>query len=473
MLTGAKLTLKRLFYDDSGVAIAYTVMASLFIFMLCVSVFAMSENIRRKMELQNACDAAAYSGAVVQADMLSRIAVLNRALSWTYLQVNRMEMDWLIEDNWIPLVNRQHTSDSNTVRNTYLNIGRGCGAHGDVRGVNYYASCVPFSNPYQIRMRNFPENEGNVSPADVVTRTDITNANTNMRTIMAEITNIRININNWINAAVNATWGRSGVSTAYALFLNGRGTVFAGEPATYFNNENNEANLLAFINQTNAAMRSGVNVWWVESSPGVRIQRQYVTGGLFHSWGNYYQVWECDPYTGHKFVPVTFSGGGQLDLTAIGQRVIGTTLNNTFFGSAGSIIVAARQPVVNPFSIIFGDANVSSGLYSAFNGVGRDMWTASAARAGVKFQGDSTNGAYRVFWPGATIADGRYLSGVWNLCEDDWDAVMLPLNRAWSNTNPTGWIGGQNATGLLNAIRTQLSIGTGWTGGSLNNYSWH
>ena len=101
------------------------------------------------------------------------------------------------------------------------------------------------------------------------------------------------------------------------------------------------------------------------------------------------------------------------------------------------------------------------------------MWTASAARAGIKFQGDGTAGAYRVFWPGNTIADSNYLSGVWNLCEDDWDAVMLPLSRARNATNEYGWIGGQNATGLLNDIRNAMRPNTGWGGQNMNAYSWH
>ena len=100
MWLGAKLTLKRLLYDDSGVAMAYTVLVSLFIFMLCISTYAMTENIRQKMELQNACDAAAYSGAVIQADMLSRIAILNRALSWTYAETNKRHMDSIVHD-WL------------------------------------------------------------------------------------------------------------------------------------------------------------------------------------------------------------------------------------------------------------------------------------------------------------------------------------------------------------------------------------
>ena len=115
MLKQAKIKLKSLIYDDSGVAMAYTIMVFLFFFMLCVSTYAMSENIRQKMELQNACDAAAYSAAVVQADMLSRIAVLNRALSWTYFQTNKRHMDYII-DVWIDAVINQHDKDSKHVK---------------------------------------------------------------------------------------------------------------------------------------------------------------------------------------------------------------------------------------------------------------------------------------------------------------------------------------------------------------------
>ena len=79
MLKQALEKLKTLLRDDSGVAMAYTVLVSLFIFMLCFSSYAMAANIRQRMELQQSCDAAAYSGAVDQADMLSRLAELNRA----------------------------------------------------------------------------------------------------------------------------------------------------------------------------------------------------------------------------------------------------------------------------------------------------------------------------------------------------------------------------------------------------------
>ena len=112
MLKQAEMKLRQLLFDDSGIAMAYTIMAFLVFFMICISTYAMSENIRKKMELQNYCDAYAYSRAVLQADILSRIAVLNRALSWTYAETNKRQMDETVYD-WLQTAAHQG-ADSHT-----------------------------------------------------------------------------------------------------------------------------------------------------------------------------------------------------------------------------------------------------------------------------------------------------------------------------------------------------------------------
>ena len=126
MLEQAKIKLKSLMRDESGVAMAYTILAFSFFFMLCVSVYAMAENVRQKMELQNACDAAAYSGAVVQADMLSRLAVLNRALAWTYVETNKRHMDYTVDD-WLQRTVREYDRIADAARavNNRGNCGKG------------------------------------------------------------------------------------------------------------------------------------------------------------------------------------------------------------------------------------------------------------------------------------------------------------------------------------------------------------
>ena len=86
--------------DETGSVLVFTIGVFLFLFVLILSVYSLGEAIRQKEELQNACDAAAHAGAVAQADDLSRIAVLNRALSWNYVQMTKLQMDY-ITYNWL------------------------------------------------------------------------------------------------------------------------------------------------------------------------------------------------------------------------------------------------------------------------------------------------------------------------------------------------------------------------------------
>ena len=86
----------RLAKDEDGAALVVTLAVFFFIYLICMGVYAVGTNVRERIHLQNACDAAAYSAAVVQADTLSRIATINRAMSWTYVQLTRRQMDYVV-----------------------------------------------------------------------------------------------------------------------------------------------------------------------------------------------------------------------------------------------------------------------------------------------------------------------------------------------------------------------------------------
>lgn len=101
----------RLVREERGAALAFTIAVFLFLFVLCLSVYSVGETIRRKTELQNACDAAAYSAAVVQADALSRMAVVNRAMSWSYIQMTKAELDYYTF-LWLERVKERFENDS-------------------------------------------------------------------------------------------------------------------------------------------------------------------------------------------------------------------------------------------------------------------------------------------------------------------------------------------------------------------------
>ena len=72
--------------DEDGAALVVTLAMFFLMYLGCMGVYAMSMAVKDRIHLQNACDAAAYSAAVVQADTLSRIATINRAMSWTYVR---------------------------------------------------------------------------------------------------------------------------------------------------------------------------------------------------------------------------------------------------------------------------------------------------------------------------------------------------------------------------------------------------
>lgn len=90
----------RLGREEQGVAFVVTLGAFMFMYMLCCGVYAVGDTVRQKIELQNAVDAASYSAAVIQADTLSRIATINRAMAWTYVQMSRRQLDF-ITDKWL------------------------------------------------------------------------------------------------------------------------------------------------------------------------------------------------------------------------------------------------------------------------------------------------------------------------------------------------------------------------------------
>lgn len=95
--------IRRLRREESGVALMLTLSVFLLLYVLCAGVYSIGETVRQKIELQNACDSAAYSAAVVEADGLSRMAMINRAMSWTYVQLTNMQIDY-ITYRWLELV---------------------------------------------------------------------------------------------------------------------------------------------------------------------------------------------------------------------------------------------------------------------------------------------------------------------------------------------------------------------------------
>ena len=107
--------------DDSGAALVITLGVFMFLVMVTGGVYAIGENVRQKIELQNAVDAAAYSASNVQADILSRMATVNRAMSWTYVQMCNRQMDYIVA-KWLEYTVKQFKNDKQTCKDYYEHI---------------------------------------------------------------------------------------------------------------------------------------------------------------------------------------------------------------------------------------------------------------------------------------------------------------------------------------------------------------
>ena len=127
----------RLWRDDSGVVLAVTMIVFLAMFMMACAVYAIGETVRQRVEVQNGADAGAYSAAIVQADTLSRVAAINRAMAWTYVQMVRMEMDYIV-DKWLWLTLQRWEIDNVQMQmfNAPSTCNRGLPWYGTGKGVS-------------------------------------------------------------------------------------------------------------------------------------------------------------------------------------------------------------------------------------------------------------------------------------------------------------------------------------------------
>lgn len=108
--------------DCQGFVVMSTLAIFLFLFILCAFVYAVGETTHQRIKMQNACDAAAYSAAVVQADGLSRMATVNRAMAWSYVQMTNRQMDY-ITYRWLKLTCKRFEEDkTNAQKFNHLSI---------------------------------------------------------------------------------------------------------------------------------------------------------------------------------------------------------------------------------------------------------------------------------------------------------------------------------------------------------------
>ena len=441
--------LKRFWQQEDGVALAFGITFFLLVFLLGMSVYAVGETVRQRMELQNAADAAAYSGAVVQADTLSRVACINQAMSWTYVMMNRRIMDY-ITDKWLEKVDQKWEEDLRGVRE-FWNWQSTCGTRNE--GTDYWvgfsgAHKQIFLNHSQMvsidtirsERRSAASRGGNyqaLAPKIDQDRDTLRAMRQAEQRLLSDLPN---RIEQTVRAAIRDNIAETpndqaagGADLAHVLIQH--------DPSSYTetmkNREDQEKIFLAFGDfkpDLKEISRRGVDRWWVRTGSGEGFQRQYrQSDPLRADWQWFGIKWvqtpdACVPVpkgVGFSAVQAMEVQDGYFDCR---QPAEPYRLKEEFFGENGTILVGVKRKLNNPFAFIFADG-VAQGLFRAFTVPdSRSMWTAAAARAGYAPPGGkSGEGAYEVTFLNVAAQD------TWNLCEPDWDAVLLPVALAFDD----------------------------------------
>ena len=108
--------------DEGGAALVMTLAMCMMMYLAVAAVFTAATAVRERVHLQNAADAAAYSAAVIQADTLSRIATINRAMAWTYVQMTRRQMDYIVY-KWLDCTYAHYKKDHETAEHNHSQFG--------------------------------------------------------------------------------------------------------------------------------------------------------------------------------------------------------------------------------------------------------------------------------------------------------------------------------------------------------------
>ncbi len=457
-------TCKRLVREEDGVVLGVMVVTLMSLFLMAAATFAVGEHIRDRIEIQNAVDAAAYSAAVVQADAISRVAAINQAMAWTYIQMCRRHMEY-IQDKWLEEVYRQYTLDKKFLSDHDRKYRfKGFGDSGLRLGPpNISSILINGKLTVSIQEINTARSWWKWEALGPEIRTDRTNLYKmakaeddlildmpeRMKICAQEVLrrNLGSDSQNWVTIMI----GR-----------NDRGNVGTNHFESYDNWGETH-----FLRTILPEGQTGVDVlgdgsrgseWFPEhsSQPWRRyVQQNNMLGAQWTGYADGYS-WR-DKYGNHDGLRVEIPGNrrgvvlggdnnvkdGYFDT----QPIRPSRLKQAYFENVGGIVVACARSLRHPFQL-FIDNGGAGGFYDAFREADpapRCMVAVASARAGYR---DGDTGSYNPYTD--SNPSGWYCSAK-NLGETDWDAVLIPIRHAWTGRSGGTWATGHEAD-VLNEL---------------------
>ena len=458
--------------DDSGVALAFTVTVSLAVFLFGFAVYACGEIVRERIELQNASDAAAYSGALVQADTISRIAVINKAMAWNYVMMTRRQMDHIM-DNFLGLTVSAWNNACNVTRTAEYT----CSCHMHVEGWNWRVGVTPGGGGGEVTHRLIRLNESQDVFIPQILAARAAHAASNPVSQLTALRRCIDSMNRAEKALISGMKKRIEHAVEYcvksdvSLTENDRAIKNSGKvnwtiydlknASVYFEALNgDESRFLrfgGFSGPPRQALGAGADVW-LKQTASQGFRRDYAQTGstLSARWFTYNQVWYHTTFCvfgGIIVLPAgAVTGAMAQDAFFKGQTAGPQVLKSNFFSPDGSIVVGVSRPVNNPLAFVFGGGD-KPGIYSAFTvGGGRQtMWGVSGARAGYRLSG----------WRQGEYCSSTVLPQRENLCVTAWDAMVLPPRDKKTTSS-----------GMLAAVAKKLGVSGEFAGKDrLSGYS--
>ena len=485
--------LKELACDNKGAALAITLAFVMPVYLMVIGIYGVGEMVRNKIELQNAADAAAYSAAAVQADYLSRMATVNKAMAWTYVDLQKRSLD-LAMALFTVHVFAKFESDNNMVKM------RNLPCHMHVPGLHYNCGTTIAAPTATLKFVGTGVGIPQVAEAfngqgvlgrallshlaveaaaeisgkgAVVNGIKVLSHSKSLVSMMSQLNKLKKEYPKKIRqtALQVAVANMVECKDDYIINIkNGDLPALSLIPT--------EADEKTFISWADPDLKEyapekvfgpGTDKWIVRKKLPVGFLRVYkqTENHLYAKWQWFWTKWvhieTPIPPGGLHLPPITPTGDyGKGEREYFGYSIpeitrgapvglfvapaIPLTLRPDYFGKAGTITVAIARKTSNPFSVIngFGQRSMTaSGIAAAFNpsaaGGKRPeyMCAIATARAGYKtYQADKKKKLESSgYSSGYSIASGKKS---WNLVETDWDAVMLPVRNAWDLCVGTG-----------------------------------
>ncbi|MBR3687699.1 MAG: hypothetical protein IKL85_01360 [Lentisphaeria bacterium] len=404
---------------NSGAALAVTLSFVMPIYLMVIGIYGVGEVVRNKIELQNAADAAAYSASVVQADYLSRMATVNKAMAWTYVDLQKRSLD-LAMDTFCATVFAKFSKDFATC------VSENSPCHMHAPGLNFNCGTDELVNDSVLKFagtgvglplvaKEF-NGQGMLSRFLLNQTYHIAEANikgkgtvTNLPKVMTYSYNIikmtkkLVNLRDEYQKKVKETAQQIAIANMMECKDDYYVKVHMGDINLSFltmpGTADNEQTFIAFADPTLKSFKPkdvfgrGTDVWMKQKSPvGFWRVYQQQKKVLYAEWDWFWTKWRhVQIWTVSLHLPPVARGSGgwkrghpkikgtdfplikeNMPIGLVVTPAIPITLLPTFFGKSGTITVAIVRKTANPLAKFDGilsnpQSLTASGILSAFN----------------------------------------------------------------------------------------------------------